>query len=213
MTNSAYQRLITPTLLSHHIEALIEIEPIFAIAYQQTATPTLRLRDGGFTHLLQTIVSQQLSVAAANGIWQRLQQAELTSESAIIAASDEKLREQGLSKQKIRYAKSLAQHQIDYDLLNTQDDESVIETLTAVTGIGRWTAEIYCLFSLNRCDVFAANDLALQAASQALFNLNERPKEKAMREMAKAWSPHRSAAAYLLWAYYHVIKQRESIGT
>lgn len=195
--------------LKQQIESLIRQEPRFNTAYKQTGIPTLRLREGGFLQLYHTIVSQQLSVSAANSIWQKLSHGGFTDATSIITAGEDDLRNCGLSKQKIRYVKSLATHNIDYDGLHRQPDESVIETLTAVTGIGRWTAEIYCLFSLNRRDVFAANDLALQVASQQLFDLPERPKERDMRKLAEQWSPYRSAAAYLLWSYYGVIKGRE----
>ena len=205
------ERLITPTLLSQHINALIQIEPSFKNAYRQTSLPTLRLRNGGFLQLFQTIVSQQLSVSVANSIWQRLIDAGLNNEQAVLTAETDELRTQGLSKQKTRYVKSLAENCIDYEKLTHKSDEDVIKTLTQVTGIGLWSAEIYCLFSLNRCDIFAANDLALQAASQQLFSLSKRPKEQQMRTLAKAWSPHRSAAAYLLWAYYGVLKKRRGI--
>lgn len=211
--NDNRQTITSDELLRQQIEGLVEIAPRFSIAYKVTGLPSLRLRDGGFVHLCQTIISQQLSVAAADSIWRRLCDAHALQPHLLLAAEEEALRACGLSKQKIRYLKSLASHDIDYGKLAMQSDEAVIKTLTAVTGIGRWTAEIYLLFSLNRSDVFAANDLALQAAAQALFELPERPNERAMRELATAWSPHRSAAAYLLWSYYHVLKGREGINS
>ncbi len=87
----------------------------------------------------------------------------------------------------------------------------MLQTLTAVPGIGTWTAEIYAMFSLGRADVFAHGDLALQEAARILYDLPERPKERAMRAMAADWSPYRSVAARLLWAYYRIAKQREGI--
>lgn len=203
--------LITAASLSEHIKALIKVEPRFAIAYQQTGLPELRLRKDGFLQLYHTIVSQQLSVAAAESIWQRLLAHGFDNEAAILAADPTQLRKHGLSRQKIRYIQSLAEHHIDYHELKQLSDTAVIKKLTAVTGIGRWTAEIYCLFSLNRSDILAANDLALQVAAENLFALPKRPKERELRELAENWSPYRSAAAYLLWAYYHVIKKREGI--
>jgi len=86
-----------------------------------------------------------------------------------------------------------------------------VKTLVSVKGIGVWTAEIYAMFSLGRADVFAPGDLALQEGARLLFDLGERPKERALRQMAEAWSPWRSVAARALWAYYHVCKQREGI--
>lgn len=90
-------------------------------------------------------------------------------------------------------------------------DDEVIATLIQVPGIGRWTAEIYAMFSLGRADVFAPGDLALQEAARILFELDARPKERAFRDMATDWAPWRAVAARLLWAYYRVAKDREGI--
>ena len=90
-------------------------------------------------------------------------------------------------------------------------DEAVIANLVAIPGIGRWTAEIYAMFSLGRADVFAPGDLALQEAAKVLFGLEARPSERQFRAMAEAWSPWRAVAARLLWAYYRVAKSREGI--
>ncbi|MBC7477867.1 MAG: DNA-3-methyladenine glycosylase 2 family protein, partial [Pseudorhodobacter sp.] len=87
----------------------------------------------------------------------------------------------------------------------------VVAALVAVPGIGRWTAEIYAMFALGRADVFAPGDLALQEAARLLFELDKRPSEKELRAMSLAWSPWRSVAARILWAYYRVAKSREGI--
>ena len=126
-------------------------------------------------------------------------------------ASEADLRACGLSRQKIRYAKALAEARIDFGALREAPDAQVIATLTEVTGIGVWTAEVYAMFSLGRADVFAPGDLALQEAARALFDLEARPSEKALRAMAAEWTPWRSVAARLLWAYYRVVKDREGI--
>ena len=135
----------------------------------------------------------------------------MTEPHAILAASDEDLRACGFSRQKILYARDLAASGIDYDALRVTPTEEVISQLVSVRGIGPWTAEVYAMFSLGRADVFAPGDLALQESARVLFDLPDRPKEKALREMAEAWSPWRSVAARLLWAYYHVLKDREGI--
>lgn len=183
----------------------------FAEALRLTGPLPLRRREGGFHQLLSAIVSQQVSVASARAIMARLTDAGLTEELVIRITTEDDLRAAGLSRQKARYAKALAEAQIDYDALQGATDEAVIATLTKVTGIGRWTAEIYAMFSLGRSDVFAANDLALQEGARVLFDLPERPSEKELRAMAADWSPWRAVAARLLWAYYHVDKQREGI--
>ncbi len=171
----------------------------------------LRLKPDGFAELLSAIVSQQVSVASAAAIWGRTREAGLTSEAAVIAAGEEGLRAVGFSRPKQRYALALARAGIDYDALRVTPTEEVIATLVAVPGIGLWTAEIYAMFCLGRADVFAPGDLALQEAARLLYGLQERPKERAFREMAAAWAPWRSVAARLLWAYYRVEKDREGI--
>ena len=183
----------------------------FAQALERTGPLPLRLRPDGFAQLLNAIVSQQVSVASANAIWSRMRAARLTGPRKILWASDEALREVGLSRQKIRYARALAGARLDYAALRTAPTGTVIETLTEVPGIGVWTAEIYAMFCLGRADVFAPGDLALQEAARALFDLPERPKEKDLRRMAEAWSPWRSVAARLLWSYYRVITTRQGI--
>ena len=183
----------------------------FAQALQSTGPLPLRLRPDGFAQLLSAIVSQQVSVASARAIWGRMQAARLTGPRKILWASDDNLRGVGLSRQKIRYARALAEARIDYAALRDAPTHQVIATLTAVPGIGIWTAEVYAMFSLGRADVFAPGDLALQEAARLLFDLPERPKELALRAMSDDWSPWRSVAARLLWAYYRVAKDREGI--
>ena len=105
--------------------------------------------------------------------------------------------------------KALAESGIAFDALRHAPEDEIVATLTAVPGIGRWTAEIYIMFSLGRADTFAPNDLALQEAARVLFALAERPRETALRAMAVEWSPWRTVAAGMLWHYYHHIKSRE----
>ena len=100
---------------------------------------------------------------------------------------------------------------IDFKALRDVPDAEVVRALVAVPGIGVWTAEIYAMFALGRADVFAPGDLALQEAARVLFGLETRPTEKALRAMAEAWSPWRSVAARILWAYYRVAKEREGV--
>ena len=187
---------------------LAQNDPRLAYALSQTGPLPLRRRPDGFAQLLSAIVSQQVSVASANAIWKRMENAGLTTEGAVLAAGEDGLRSAGLSRQKIAYSQALAEAQIDYDALRMVDDTAVMATLTAVKGIGIWTAEIYAMFSLGRVDVFAPGDLALQVAAQELYSLSERPKEKELRQMSLAWTPYRSVAARLLFAYYHIAKSQ-----
>jgi len=190
---------------------LAEQCPRMAVALEQTGPLPLRRRADGFAELLSAIVSQQVSVASANAIWARLNAAAMTTPQAVGNATWNDLRALGLSRQKIRYAQALALADIDYAALRRLPDEDIIKTLVEVPGIGRWTAEIYAMFSLGRADVFAPGDLALQIAARRLYALDERPKEAQLRTMAQNWSPWRSVAARLLFAYYRVIKQRDGI--
>lgn len=190
---------------------LAAVEPRFAEALRLTGPLPLRRRKDGFEELLAAIVSQQISVAAANGIWKRMKAAKLTGPRKVLWATEDELRAVGLSRQKVRYAKALAEARIDYGALREAPTRDVVETLVSVPGIGVWTAEIYAMFSLGHADVFAPGDLALQESARMLFDLPERPKERVLREMAEAWSPWRAVAARALWAYYHVEKQREGV--
>ncbi len=205
-------RLIeTPACVAEGADWLARTEPRFAHALEQTGPLPLRRRKDGFAALLDAIVSQQVSVAAADAIWARLKTAGLTGPRKIMWASDDDLRACGLSRQKARYARELAASGIRFPALRDAPTDEVIATLVEVPGIGRWTAEIYAMFSLGRADVFAPGDLALQEAARILFEMDERPTERALRAQSEAWSPWRSVAARLLWAYYRVAKEREGI--
>ena len=190
---------------------LARAEPRFEQALKITGPLPLRRKPDGFAELLSAIVSQQVSVASAKAIWARLEAAGMTEPLRVTATSQEDLRALGLSRQKASYAHALAAAGVVFEALRVAPDAEVVATLTAVPGIGVWTAEIYAMFSLGRADVFAPGDLALQEAARHLFELPERPRERALRQMATAWSPWRSVAARLLFAYYRAIKQREGI--
>lgn len=190
---------------------LANAEPRFAHILPEIAPLPLRLKPDGFAQLLSAIVSQQVSVASANAIWARLEVAEMITPDKVGQTSEDDLRGLGLSRQKARYAVALARAGIDFDDLPAQPTDDVIRTLTGVTGIGVWTAEIYAMFSLGRADVFAPGDLALQEAARVLFDLEARPTDKALRQMAEQWSPWRSVAARILWAYYAKLKTRDGV--
>ena len=206
------ERIITSQeCISEGLVALNKLEPKFRQAINAIDEIPLRRTSGGFDRLLSTIVSQQLSVAAADAIWKKIELAGLNQINKIKKVSDQELRQVGLSKQKVRYVRSLANAKINYDALKAMPTSEVVSELTQVSGVGNWTAEIYAMFSLGRADVFAPGDLALQEATRLLFNLPERPSEKELRVMAKEWSPWQAVAARLLWSYYNDQKKREGI--
>lgn len=190
---------------------LARTDPRFAKALQETGQLPTRLRADGFEALLDAIIGQQISTAAAAAIRARLTDANCVSAEALGKLNDEEMRGLGLSRPKVRYIRALIDYNLDYNGLRDKPSAEVITELVKITGIGQWTAEIYAMFSLGRADVFAHGDLALQEAARVLFDLEARPTEKEIALMAEAWSPWRGVAARLLWAYYRVIKNREGI--
>jgi DNA-3-methyladenine glycosylase II len=193
--------------LRNSLDALAMIEPAFAEGLTRADYPAPRIRPRGYQTLLRTIIGQQVSVASANAICRKLEVAvgaELAPE-AVAVAPDDLLRSAGLSRQKALYAKSLAEHvasgMLDFDALPA-DDEEAIAALTAVKGIGRWSAEIYLLFAEGRGDIWPAGDLAVQIEIGRMLGLPERPGERETRRLAHAWAPHRGAAAVFAWHSY-----------
>lgn len=186
-------------------------DPKLAWALDRVGPLPLRRRSAGFPALLQAICGQQLSVASAAAVWRKLSEAGLTEGSDVAAAADADLHACGLSRPKISYAKALAQSGLDYGALADMPEDEAIAALVAVKGIGLWTAEIYLKFAVGRADIIAAGDLALQEAARMLYDLPDRPTEKALRALAEPWSPWRAVAARILWAYYRREKSREGI--
>jgi DNA-3-methyladenine glycosylase II len=195
--------------LNGAIDALAARDSNFARALGNVGYPEPRIRARGYATLLRTIVGQQVSVAAANSIWTKLEThfGEGCPAEAVAAAEFDALRACGLSGQKQGYAKSLAQIILDgelqFDALPT-DDEEAIALLTKVKGIGRWSAEIYLLFAEGRPDIWPAGDLAVQEAVGRILLLGARPSEKQTRELAEDWRPHRGAAAIFSWHCYNM---------
>ncbi|WP_324806634.1 DNA-3-methyladenine glycosylase 2 family protein [Sphingomonas sp. LY29] len=192
------------------LDALVEREAAFAAVLASHGKPEPRLSEPGVETLLRTIVGQQVSVAAARSMWNKLvaKYGEPVDLPALLAASDDELREAGLSRQKAGYARSLAGLVLSGDLDLTrlpEDDEEAIELLTRIKGIGRWSAEIYLLFAEGRGDVWPAGDLAVQVEIGRLLGLDERPSEKQLRALAENWRPHRGAAAVLAWHSYNSV--------
>ncbi|MCM8557667.1 DNA-3-methyladenine glycosylase family protein [Sphingomicrobium sediminis] len=198
----------TQASLDACVDALCGLEPAFARAIETYGRPEPRLRPTGHVTLMRTIVGQQVSVAAASSMWNKLENAYGADPdlAAIRAADDATLREAGLSRQKAGYMRSLCgmveDGEVNFDHL-PKDDEEAIAELTKIKGIGRWSAEIYLLFSEGRQDVFPAGDLAVQVQLGRLLEREERPPEKLVREWAEPWSPHRGSAAILAWHTYN----------
>ena len=198
---------LTADQLRTSLDALAEREARIGTALQSTGYPEPRIREPGYATLLRTIVGQQVSVAAAASVWNKLEVllGEGCAPDKLIVEEFDALRACGLSRQKQGYARSLAELIISgalpLDALPA-DDEEAITYLTQVKGIGRWSAEIYLLFAEGRGDIWPAGDLAVQEGVKRILCLDERPSEKAIREMSEAWRPHRGAAAIFTWHVY-----------
>lgn len=158
-----------------------------------------------FEALSGSIISQQISVKAAATIFSRFKHETQLRPERAAELGDDQVKTIGLSSQKSRYIRDLAQHFVArpdvFDHLETLTDDEVINELTAVHGIGVWTAQMFLMFTLQRPDIFAPNDLGLQTAVQRLYNLSSRPTPRELEEFACKWQPYRTIAAYHLWHF------------
>ncbi|MBZ6379485.1 DNA glycosylase [Pacificimonas flava] len=199
---------LTREQLISDLDRLAAISPPIARTIERVGYPEPRIRPAGYETLLRTIVGQQVSVKAAASIWDKLSAAVgwIEDPLALSALSFDELRAAGLSRQKVAYSQSLASLVGDGALSLSElpeDDEEAIARLTAVKGIGRWSAEIYLLFAEGRRDIWPAGDLAVQVETGRIHDLAERPTAKQARELAEPWRPFRGAAAILMWYSYN----------
>ena len=199
---------LTARQLKTGLDAIARVEPAIARALDKAGYPEPRIRPVGYATLLRTIVGQQVSVAAASSVWNRLEAllGPGIAPDALLAADFEALRGCGLSRQKQGYARSLCElvvaGTLDLDSLPRDDEEAICE-LMRIKGIGRWSAEIYLLFAEGRRDIWPAGDLAVQVGMGKILNLGTRPNEKETRALAESWRPHRGAAAIFTWHCYN----------
>jgi DNA-3-methyladenine glycosylase II len=183
-------------------------DPRVAAALRRVGYPEPRIAARGYATLLRTILGQQVSFKAAAAMWAKLEAATggaAGEPAALLALSEEQVRACGFSRQKLAYGRGLAEAAasgaIRFDALPA-DDEAAIALLSSLKGVGRWSAEIYLLFSEGRGDVFPAGDLAVRIETGRVLGLDERPSETATRALADAWRPHRGAMAVFLWHHY-----------
>ena len=202
--------MLSTEFIKNIAPCVYKLEKRFRLVERNFGLPPFDPREKGLMALKKTIVGQQLSIASAAAIWGRFIDADIKDEEILNNQADIQLRDLGFSRQKISYLKSLAESGLDFDQMETMENEDVINILTGIKGIGLWTAEIYCIFSLRRLDIFPAGDLALQEAAKNLLNLKNRPSEKEMRKIAESWVPYRSVCAIILWHFYRNFKSRES---
>lgn len=196
--------------LREGIRALRRKCALIRLMHTAVGDPPLRRRPGGFEGLARIIVGQQVSVASAEAIWSRVAALAVPFEPGRVnELSDPVLLGAGLSRGKVRTLRALAAataQSLDLERLDSMEDDAIRAALTAVTGIGPWTSDIYIMFCLGRADGFPAGDLALQVAAQMAMKLDVRPTERELLAIAERWRPWRGVAARVLWAYYRVAK-------
>jgi DNA-3-methyladenine glycosylase II len=195
---------------------LILADPRLKPVAEKAGAFGLRRREAGFPGLCAIICGQQLSTASAGAIRERLFAAFMPfGHESVLKARPDKLKRLGLSAAKIKsireIGKAVANGHIDLTAVGDMDADVAHAALTALHGVGPWTADIYLLFCLGHADAFPAGDLALQESARIAFGLRMRPDAKALAKMAEAWRPWRGVAAHLLWAYYHVVKKRDVV--
>jgi DNA-3-methyladenine glycosylase II len=198
---------IAAEALTASLEELAARDPAIAGALAASGYPEPRSSERGYSTLLRTIVGQQVSIASARAMWTKLEAAlgDAGDPAIMASASDETLRGAGLSRQKMSYARSLAEEVASgrLDLFSLAEaDEAAIAELVRIKGIGRWSAEIYLLFAEGRPDIWPAGDLAVQVAIGRILGFPEKPSERRLRELGEAWRPHRGALAIFAWHHY-----------
>jgi len=196
-----------------------------ALAHMDERTPAFAWRTsvGGFAGLVRVITGQQVSIAAAAAIWARLEAGlgGAVTPAAVVATDVQGLRALGLSAPKARYVRAIADAHLcgamDLETLGALDDAAAAEVLCGLSGVGRWTADIYLMFCEGRRDVFPGGDLALQEGLRMAEGWALRPSERELLARAELWRPHRGVAAHLIWAYYGAMRCRQatplSVGT
>ncbi len=196
------------------MRALRRTCPVMRRMHDLAGDPPLRRREPGLEGLVRIVAGQQVSVASANAIWTRVEQTvtPLTAKR-LLAMTDAEYRETGLSRPKVKTLRAVAaaiRDGLDLQALANIDEAIARDRLTAISGIGPWTADIFLMFCLGRADVFAPGDLALQIAWQRAVEADARPTTKEMAMIAARWAPYRAVAALMLWSYYRVAKAARS---
>lgn len=197
------------------LEALTALDPIFAECLRVGGSAVRDFsRPGGFPGLLRMVLEQQLSTKVAAVLWGKLETrlGGLVTPDAILALDDETLRACGFSRQKIGYARGLAEAvasgRLDFDTVHALPDEEAIAALVALKGIGRWTAEVYLMAAQDRPDIWPIGDLAIQLGVQRLKGWADKPTAAQLLAVAEPWRPYRTLAARLVWHHYVALQEQ-----
>lgn len=207
MSNRTSVRAYNKESLARAVRSLASRDPDLAAIVRQHGLPPLWDREPGFATLLHMILEQQVSLASALAAFNKLKVALGTvTPKRFLTLDDAALKTIGFSRQKTRYGRILAQAvldgALDIDALHMLPDDGARASLMALTGIGRWTADVYLLMVLRRSDVLPVGDLALLIAVQRVKRLPARPTPAEFEALAEPWRPHRAAAARVLWHFY-----------
>jgi DNA-3-methyladenine glycosylase II len=202
------------TTFARGLRYLTVRDPDLRLVVKRLGPPPMWAREPGFHTLIHIILEQQVSLASARAAYERLVAAvsPLTPDR-FLKLGDAELKTIGFSRQKTSYGRNLAltiiEGRLDINGLGSMDDSTVRSELMKVTGIGRWTADIYLLMALLRPDVWPGGDLALAVAAQKIKKLERRPTPEELTAMSADWQPWRAIAARILWHYYLSKKERE----
>ena len=193
--------------LNNYCQILADREPVFQAIIDQFGFPPTYARREGFDILVRNILEQQVSLASAKAAFYKLiEKLENITPEGILSLSDEDLRACYLSRQKIVYVRALSEGFVSKTLimsgLHTMSDEDVRAKLTAIKGIGNWTADVYLMMSLHRLDLFPTGDIAMMNSLKKHFKLDKKTSVEIILNMAEAWKPYRSIATILLWHAY-----------
>lgn len=209
------QRIDTLDDIARGLDALVSMDSRLGAVRAAAGSIPLRRSPPGFHSLASVIVSQQVSRASADAIFGRLCRLILPlTPEVLLSASESAMIEAGLSRAKQRtlvaLCKSIVENRLDLEEIGALPAEQAIAALTTVLGIGPWTAEVYLLVAGGHTDIFPAGDVALQAAAAHALDLDSRPNAKRLAHLAELWSPWRSVAARLFWAYYREMRGAEA---
>lgn len=209
-------RLDTAEALTIHLERLMARDARLLVVRERAGPFEVRKNPAGFAGMARVICGQQLSVASARAIWGRLENLEgALDPTSYLGLEETAVRAVGLSAGKYRSIRAVAEAIIagalDFKSIDQLPAGEAIGALTAIKGVGPWTAEIYLMFCAGHPDIFPAGDLALQKAVGHALGLEGRPSVKTLAEISQAWSPHRAAAALLFWRYFAAIRQKDGI--
>jgi len=201
--------------ISDGLKELARTDARLARAIGLSGPVPLRRKPPGYAALAEIILSQMVSKASANALWRKLELAAgEISPTAVLALNPEALRQAGLSRAKAetlcRVGEAVIAGELDLEHLCRLEGQAAIRAMTAIKGVGPWTAEVYLLFCAGHPDVFPAGDVALQSAAADILGLEARPQSRELYRLSEAWSPWRGVAARLLWAYYAAAMRRDA---